>query len=105
MWSMDVCSKVWLSLSMVGLNPSLREEGPSLGSGSRRWRQLLRGMGSISHRFTAPMDQWRTDFIARRNGREDERRHSSPQRSGCAAIVDRSDLSVWILQCGEPPPG
>src|SRR6267154_5257981 len=60
MWSMDVCSKVWLSLSMVGLNPSLREEGPSLGSGSRRWRQSLHGMGCISHRFTTPMDQWRT---------------------------------------------
>jgi Domain of unknown function (DUF4386) len=30
---------------------------------------LLHGMGSISHRFTTPMDQSRTKFIARRNGR------------------------------------
>src|ERR1700680_18897 len=66
MWSRDVCSKAWLLLWRAGSNPSLREEGPSLRSGSRRLRQLLHGMGSISHRFTTPMDQWRTDFIARR---------------------------------------
>jgi len=69
---MDVYSKAWLLLWRAGSNPSLREEGPSLRGGSRRLRQLLHGMESISHRFTTPMDQWRTDFIARRNGREDE---------------------------------
>src|SRR5713101_5557612 len=93
MWSMDVYSKAWLLLWRGGSNPSLREEGPSLRSGSTRSRQLLHGMGSISHRFATPMDQWKTDFIARRNGREDERRLCSPQRSGCAAIVNQSDPS------------
>src|SRR4029077_705192 len=72
MWSFDVYSKAWLLLWRAGSNPSRREEGPSLRSGSRRLRQLLHAMESISHRFTTPMDQWRTDFIARRNGRRDE---------------------------------
>src|SRR5712692_6111181 len=70
MSSMDVYSKAWLLLWRGGSNLSLREEGLSLRSGSRRWRQLPLGMGSISHRFTTPMDRWRTDAIARRNGRE-----------------------------------
>src|SRR5712664_4463883 len=98
MSSMDVYSKAWLLLSMAGSNPSQGEEGPSLRSGSRRLRQLLHAMGSILHRFTTPMDQWKTDFIARRNGREDERRLCSPQRSGCAAIVSRSDSHAILIQ-------
>src|SRR5947209_7483279 len=72
MWSMDVCSKAWLLLSRAASSPSLREEGPSLRSGSRRLRPLPRGMGSFSHRFTTPMVQSRTELIARRNGPEDE---------------------------------
>src|SRR5216684_3531708 len=60
---MDVCSKAWLLLWSAGSNPSLREGDSSLRSGSRKWRQLLHGMGSISHRFTAPMDRWRTDLM------------------------------------------
>src|ERR1700694_5288528 len=63
MSSMDVYSKAWLLLSMAGSNPSHGEEGSSLRSGSRRWRQLLHGMGSISHRFTMPTDHWRTDLM------------------------------------------
>src|ERR1700687_2191406 len=73
MWSTDVYWKAWLLLSKAGSSPSLREEDSSLRSGSRRWRQLLHAMESISLRFTTPMDHWRrTDFIARRNGRQDE---------------------------------
>src|SRR6202163_1434803 len=63
MWSMDVYLKAWLLLWRAASNPSLREEGSSLGSGSRRWRQSLHGMGSISHRFTMPTDHWRTDLM------------------------------------------
>src|SRR6266849_1395537 len=80
MWSMDVYSKAWLSLWRAGSNPSPREEGSSLRSGSRRLRPLPHGMGSISHRSTTPMDQWRTDFIARRKAGEDEL-HGRGQRS------------------------
>src|SRR5690349_3423264 len=65
MWSMDVCSKVWRWLWKAGSNRSLRDEGPSLPSGSRRWRQLLQSMESISRRFTTPMDQYKE----RRNDR------------------------------------
>src|SRR5690349_8567089 len=68
MSSTDVSSKAWLLLWRAGLNPSLREEEPSLRSASRRWRQLLHGTESISHRFTTPMDQWSKKLIASRNG-------------------------------------
>src|SRR6266850_5116149 len=77
MWSMGVYSKASLLLWRAGSNPSLGEEDSSLRSASRRWRQLPRGMESISPRFTTPMDQWRTNFIARRNGREVELPHLS----------------------------
>src|ERR1700676_1287676 len=80
MWSMDVYSKAWLLLWKAASNPSLREEGPSLRSGSRKWRPLRHGMGSISHRFTTPMDPWRTDFRARRNSREGEGMGEGPGR-------------------------
>src|SRR5207249_8029378 len=98
MWFMAVYSKAWLLLWNTGSSLSLKEEDSSLRSGSTRLRQLLHAMGSILHRFTTPMDQWKTEFIARRNGPEDERRHSSPQRSGCAAIVSRSDSHAILIQ-------
>src|SRR5580693_3810311 len=59
---MDACSKAWPSLWRGGSNPFLREEGSSLQSVSRRWRQLPPGMESISHRFTTPKDQWKSPF-------------------------------------------
>src|SRR6266540_987727 len=86
MWSMDVCSKAWLSPWSAGSNLSPGEEGPSLRSAWGRSRRLPHAMESISHRSTTPMDQWRTDVIARRNGREDEqlagRRESDAQGEG-----------------------
>src|SRR4029077_5959277 len=63
MWFTAVCSKAWLLLWNTGSSLSLREEDSSLGSGSTRLRQLLHGMGSISHRFTMPTDHWRTDLM------------------------------------------
>src|SRR5713101_7066886 len=63
MWSMDACLKAWLLHWRGGSNLSLREEGSSLRSGSRGWRPLRHGMGSISHRFTMPTDHWRTDLM------------------------------------------
>src|SRR5579864_259748 len=63
MWFMAVCSKAWLLLWNTGSSLSLREEGSSLRSGSTRWRQLPRGMGSISHPFTMPTDHWTTDLM------------------------------------------
>src|SRR5713101_9221394 len=63
MWFMAVYSKAWLLLWNTGSSLSLREEDSSLRSESRRWRQSLHGMASISHRFTTPMDQWRTDLM------------------------------------------
>src|SRR5713226_9563298 len=98
MWFMAVYSKAWLLLWNTGSSLSLREEDSSLRSGSTRLRQLPYGMESISHRFTTPMDQWSTDFIARRNGREDECRHSLPQRCGCAAIGNRFDSRAPLIQ-------
>src|SRR5579864_7359804 len=64
MWSIAVYSKAWLLLWNTGSSLSLREGGSSLPSGSRRWRTLLHGMGSISHRFTMPTDHWRTDLMS-----------------------------------------
>src|ERR1700682_1501797 len=81
---MDVYSKGWLLLSRGGSNLSLKEEDSSLRSGSRRLRQLPHGMGSILHRFTTPMDQWKwkMGFIARRNWPEDERRSDAMTKIG-----------------------
>jgi hypothetical protein len=42
---------------------------------------LRHAMRSISHRFTTPMDPWKTDFIARRNGRGDECKSEGPGRT------------------------
>src|SRR5271165_914682 len=72
MWSMDVCSKAWLWPLKADSNPSLGEEGLSLRNGSRRSRPSPHGMAFISRRFTTPKDQSKTNFIARRSGREDE---------------------------------
>src|SRR6266446_4444038 len=63
MWFMAVYSKAWLLLLNTGSSLSLREEDSSLRSGSTRLRQLLHGMGSISHRFTMPTDHWRKDLM------------------------------------------
>src|SRR5882724_6799185 len=63
MWFMAVYSKAWPLLWNTGSSRSLREEDSSLRSGLPRLRQLLRGMGSISHRFTMPTDHWRTDLM------------------------------------------
>src|SRR3982074_3531845 len=63
MWFMAVYSKAWLLLWNTGSSLSLREEDSSLRGGSTRLRQLLHGMGSISHRFTMPTDHWRTDLM------------------------------------------
>src|SRR5216684_8760077 len=63
MWFMAVYSKAWLLLWNTGSSLSLREEDSSLRSGSTRLRQLLHGMGSISHRFTMPTDHWRTNLM------------------------------------------
>src|SRR5580704_2706573 len=59
---MDVYLKGWLLHWRGGSNPSLREEGSSLRSASRRCRPLRLGMGSISHRFTMPTDHWRANL-------------------------------------------
>src|SRR5271167_1983520 len=84
MWSTDVYSKAWRLLWRAGSNPSRGEEGPSLGSGSRRSRQLLHGTASILHHFTTPADQWRTDFIAIGNGLRGYV-HERRTRSNCPA--------------------
>src|SRR6266705_1058763 len=63
MWFMAVYSKAWLLLWNTGSSLSLRVEDSSLRSGSPRLRQLLHGMGSISHRCTMPTDHWRTDLM------------------------------------------
>src|SRR4029077_15520414 len=64
MWFMAAYSKAWLLLWNTGSSLSRREEDSSLRSGSTRLRQLLHGMGSVSHRFTMPTDHWRTDLMA-----------------------------------------
>jgi predicted amino acid dehydrogenase len=57
------CLLEGMALALEGrFEPFSQGRGPSLRSGSRRWIQLLHGMGSILHRFTTPMDQWRTAF-------------------------------------------
>src|SRR5580692_9949760 len=68
MWFMAVYLKAWLLHWNIGSSLSLREEDSSLRSGSTRLRQLLHGMGSISHRFTTLMDQWRTKFHCQTEG-------------------------------------
>src|ERR1700730_268669 len=103
MWSMDVYLKAWLLLWRGGSNLSLRAEGSSRRSGSRRSRQLLHDMGSISHRFTTPMDQWRTDFIAIRMGlRRKEYEHSCmDQPIGTEfRCGHRLENSHTVLVCG-----
>src|SRR5271155_677021 len=66
MWSTDVFSKAWPLLWRAASSLFPKEEGSSLRGGSRRWRQLLNAMASISLRFTTPTDPLKKDFIARR---------------------------------------